>query len=127
MNIDSFRILGVGKVLVNNEWRKYVIEIKGYVSKVVREFYANLSEHMDILGKLTYKNVYVCGHIYAYSPKVICNYLKIPLFDFDEFEKEYGMNEVATELLGIEFKWPKKNTLKVLDLTLNYAGLHKIP
>ena len=92
MNLESFRILGVRKILVDNEWLKYVIEIEGYVPRVVKEFYANLSEHIDFLGKPTYRKVYFRGHVYEFFPKVICDYLKIPLFNLDEFEKEYHID-----------------------------------
>ena len=64
--------------------------------------------------------------VYDFSPKVICDYLKIPLYDFDDFEKDYHMDAIAFELLGMNSKWPGKKTLKVSDLTLKYVGLHKV-
>ena len=70
--------------------------------------------------------MFVRGHVYEFSPKVIYDFLKIPLYGFDDFEKDYDMDAIATELLGIESKWPGKKTLKVSNLTLKYAGLHKI-
>ena len=54
-------------------------------------------------------------------------YLKIPLYDFDDFDKDYDMDVVASELLSMDTKWlPGKKTFKVFDLTLKYAGLHKV-
>lgn len=41
------------------------------------------------------------------SPNLFMVNLKIPLFDFDEFQKKYDMDEVAIKLLGIESKWPE--------------------
>ena len=45
------------------------------------------------------------------------------MFDFD---KEYDMDVVASELLGTNSKWLVKKLLKVSDLTFKYAGLHRV-
>ena len=37
-------------------------------------------------------------------------FLKIPLYPFDDFEKDNDMDVIATELLGIDTKWPGKKT-----------------
>ena len=66
------------------------------------------------------------GHVYDFSPKVICDYLKIPLYDFDDFEKDYDIDAVTSKLLGLDTKWLVKKTLKVSDLILKYASLHKV-
>ena len=58
-----------------------------YVPKIVREFYANLFEDVDSAGKPEFQKVFVKGHVYYFSPNAICDYLKIPLYDFDDFEK----------------------------------------
>ena len=76
--------------------------------------------------KATFREVFVRGHVYEFFSKVVCDFLKLPLFDFDYFEKEYDIDMVATKLLGIETKWPAKKVLKVFDLTLKYVGLHKV-
>ena len=73
-----------------------------------------------------FRKFFVKGHVYEISPKIICDFLKIPLYDFDDFEKDYDMDAIATKFLGIESKWPGKKTLKVSDLTLKYTGLPKI-
>ena len=44
----------------------------------------------------------------------------------NDFEKDYDMDLVASKLLGMDTKWPGKKTLKVSDLTLKYASLHKL-
>ena len=51
-----------------------------------------------------------------FLPKIICDFLKIPLYDFDDFDKDYDMDVVATELLGIDSKWPRKKTLKISEI-----------
>ena len=78
--------------------------MKEYVPRIVREFYANLSEDVDSEEKPEFQKVFVKGHVYEFFPKAICDYLKISLYDFDDFDKHYNMDDVATELLGIESK-----------------------
>ena len=50
-------------------------------------------------------------------------YLSLRIFFF---EKDYALDDVATELLGYKCVWPKVNVLKFIDVTLKYNGLHKI-
>ena len=53
----------------------------------MHEFYANLSENVDVVESLEFEKAYVCGHVYEFSPKAICKYLKIPMYSFNEFDK----------------------------------------
>ena len=64
--------------------------------------------------------------MYDFSPKVLCDFLNIPLFDFDDFDKKYDMDVIAIKLLDIDSMWHAKKTFKVSDLTLKYVGLHKV-
>ena len=123
MDLESFRILGVSKIIVDNGRKQTVCDVKEYVPRIVKEFYTNLSEDVDCEGKSGFQKVFVRSHVFEFSPKIICDFLKIPLYNF---EKHYDMDTVATELLGIDSKWPGKKTLTVFDLTLKYAGLHKM-
>ena len=70
--------------------------------------------------------MFVWGHIYEFSPRVIYDYLIIPIPKNFVFEKDYVLDDVATELLGYKCVWLKTNVLRVVDLTLKYNGLHKI-
>ena len=122
IDLESFRPLGVSKIIIDIGWRQTVCDVKEYVPSIVREFYANLSEDVDSEGKPEFQKVFVRGHVYDFSSKIICDYLKILLYDF---QKDYDMNVIAFELLGMGIKWPRKKTLKVFNLTLKYASLHK--
>ena len=82
------------------EWLFSVTEIQGFVAGVVHKFYVNLSENIDMLKSLESEKVYVRGHAYEFSPKTICEFLKIPWFEFDEFKKSDIMDNVVFELLG---------------------------
>ena len=113
----------MSKIIIDIGWRQTVCEVKEYVPRIIREFYANLSEDANSKGKPEFQKVFVRGHLYDFSPKVIYDYLKILLYDFD---KDYDMDVVASELPSMDNKWLGKKALKVSDLTLKYVGLHKV-
>ena len=110
IHLNSFKTLGVSKIIVDIGWRQTVCDVKENVPRIIREFYANLSEDVDSEGKLEFQKVFVRGHAY----------------EFDNFEKDCDMDVTASELLSMNGKWPGKKTLKVSDLTLKYVGLHKV-
>lgn len=126
MKLESFRPLGIRKIIVDHKWDSTVTNIEEYVPRIMQEFYANLYENVDNKENVKYRKVYVRGHIYKFSLKDICDFLKIHLYDFDDFDKEYDMDKVASELLGVESVWLEANLLKVPEMTLKYPSLHKI-
>ena len=93
---------------------------------MLHEFYANLSKTVDMAKSLEFEKMYVCGHVYEFSPKTICEYLKIPMYSFNEFNKTYIMDVVASELCGTKSTQPKNNFLRASELTLKYSGLRII-
>ena len=56
--------------------------------------------------------MYVSGHVYEFSPKEICDFLKMPMYGFNEVDKTYLMDVVVLKLLVTEFTWPKNNSLR---------------
>ena len=105
---------------------KLLVRSKALSLELLENFMQNLSDDVDCKGKPTFRKVFVRGHVYEFSPKAMCEFLNVPIFDFDAFDKDYDMDNVATGLLGIDSKWPGKKTLKVSNLTLKYVGLHKV-
>ena len=79
IDLDSFKCIGVLKVLKDREWMFTTTEISGFVPNMVYEFFANISENIDDFESLKYHKVYVRGHVYELSPRAISNYLKIPI------------------------------------------------
>ena len=75
MDLESFRILGVSKNIIDNEW-KQILCVKEFVPRIVREFYANLFEDVDCEGKPTFQKVFLRGHVYEFSPKVIYDFFE---------------------------------------------------
>ena len=81
---------------------------------------------MLVEGEEQFEKVFVRGHVYDFSPRVISEYLNIPIPENFNFERDHVSDDVAYELLGHKTDWSRTNVLKVADLTHNYNGLHKI-
>ncbi|PON49065.1 hypothetical protein TorRG33x02_318660 [Trema orientale] len=126
-NLDSLKPLGIVKILKDLQWMKTVTGFEGYVPRIVQEFYCNIHEDMADPLSPFYQKVYVRGHVYEFSFLTIADFLDIPMVELDEYEKEYAIDTVASELLGDVTVWPDdSHALKSCELTYKYSGLHKI-
>ena len=126
MKLDSFRAVGVQKIVEDKGWVSTISNVPRFVTKVVHKFYANLIDNIVVQGEDQFEKVFVREHVYEFSPRVICEYLNITIPENFTFEKDYVLDVVATELLGYKCVWPTTNVLRVANLTLKYNGLHKI-
>ena len=126
MKLGSFRAVGVQKIMDERGWGSIVSNIPRFITQVVHEFYANFSDNIVVEGEDQFEKVFVRGHVYEFSPRVISEYLNISIPAHFNFEKYYVLDDVATKLLGYKTFWPKTNVLRVPDLTLKYNGLYKI-
>ena len=125
MKLESFRVVEVERIVCEN-WESTVSNIPRFVTKVIHEFYANLSDEMLVEGEEQFEKSFVRGYVYDFSPRVISEYLNIPIPENFNFERDYMLDDVASELLGHKTDWLRTNVLRVADLTLKYKGLNKI-
>ena len=51
IKLDSFRALGVQKLVEDRSWESIVTNIPRFITKVVQEFYANLSDNIIVQGE----------------------------------------------------------------------------
>ena len=116
IKLDSFRALGMQKLIKDRAQESTISNIPKFVTKVVQEFYANLSNNIVVEGEPQFEKVFVRGHVYEFSPRVICEYLNLSFLENFSFEKEYVLDDVAIELLGYKYVWSKTNVLRVVDL-----------
>ena len=70
--------------------------IPRFVTKVIHEFYANLSDKILVEGEDEFKKVFVRGFVYAFSPRVISEYLSISIPENFNYERDYVLYDVAT-------------------------------
>ena len=86
-------------------WGSAIFNIFQFVTKVVHEFYANLSDNIVVQGEDQFEKVVVRGYIFEFSPMGICEYLNITIPENFTFEKDYVLDYVATKLLGYKCVW----------------------
>ncbi|PON46386.1 hypothetical protein PanWU01x14_251910, partial [Parasponia andersonii] len=112
INSKSFLSIGVLKAIEDQGWDNIVFKNKGFVSRVVQEFYANITDGFDELDSITFHKIFVRNHVYDFSPQVISDFVGVPLRSHDEFEKSFDEDMITTELLGTKKKWPKEDILQ---------------
>ena len=65
MKLESFRVVGVQKIVDEKGWDSTMSNIPRFVTKVVHEFfYANFSDNIVIEGEDQFEKAFVRGHIY---------------------------------------------------------------
>ena len=69
-------------------WGSTVLNIPYFVTKVVHEFYANVSDNILVEGEEQFEKVFVRGHVYDFSSRVISEYLNISIPEDFVFEKD---------------------------------------
>ena len=126
MKLESFRAVGVERIVCERGWESTVSNIPRFVTKAIHEFYAKLNDNMLVEGEEHFEKVFIRRHVYDFSPRVINEYINISIPENFNFERDYVLDDVASELLGHKTDWPRTNVLRVADLTLKYNGLHKI-
>ena len=118
--------MGVEQIMCERGWESTVSNNPRFVTKMSHEFYANLSDKIEIEGVDEFEKVVVRWHVYEFYPRVISEYLNISIRENFNYERDYVLDDVTSELLGHKTTWPRTNVLRVVDLTLKYNGLHKI-
>ena len=66
----------------------------------MHNFYTNLSHNIVVQEEASFEKVFVWSHIFEFSPRAISEYLNIPILKNFDFERDYVLDDVATELLG---------------------------
>ena len=126
MKLESFRSVGVERIVCERGWEFTISNIPRFVTKVIHEYYANLSDNIVVEREDVYEKVFVKGHVHDFSPRVISEYLNISIPKNFNLERDYALDDVTTELLGHKTNWSRTNVLRLANLTLKYNGIHKI-
>ena len=58
--------MGVERIVCERGWESIVSNIPRFVTKVIHEFYANLSDDMLVEGEEQFEKVFVRGHVYDF-------------------------------------------------------------
>ncbi|XP_062085465.1 uncharacterized protein LOC133791559 [Humulus lupulus] len=123
---SDHRPYGVLTMFQDRKWIGSLVKFTGFVDRIVKEFYANLTNEIIDPKSPLYCKVYVRGHWCSFSPQDIAQALYLPLDVKDDDDlASLNKDEVITELVGQKMVWPPNTVISVTNLTYTYAVLHK--
>ena len=123
--LGDHRSFGVLIILQTREWVGSVVKLSGYVDRVVKEFYANLTHDVIDPNSPHFEKVYVRGRWYSFAPKEVAFALQIPVATVEDQNDILDRDEVLSELVGQRMQWSPNTVLQVTNLTNLYAVLHR--
>ncbi|XP_062103913.1 uncharacterized protein LOC133815040 [Humulus lupulus] len=117
---------GVLTMLQDRKWTGSLVKFTGFVDRIVKEFYANLTNEIIEPKSPLYYIVFVRGHWFSFSPQDIAHALHLPLdVEDDDDLATLDKDTVITELVGQKMVWPSNTVISVSNLTYTYVVLHK--
>ncbi|XP_062114168.1 uncharacterized protein LOC133825207 [Humulus lupulus] len=124
--LSDHRPYGVLTMLQDRKWTGSLVKFTGFVDRIVKEFYANLTnENIEPKSPL-YCKVFVRGHWFSFSPQDITLALHLPLdVEDDDDLASLDKDAIIIELVGKKMVWPSNTVISVSNLTYTYAVLHK--
>ncbi|XP_062100700.1 uncharacterized protein LOC133806624 [Humulus lupulus] len=124
--LSDHRPFGVLTMLQDRQWTGSLVKFSGFVDRIVKEFYANLTNEIIEPSSPLYNKVFVRGHWFSCSPQDIALALHLPLDVEDDVDgAALDKDMVITELVGQKMVWPSNTVISVSNLTYTYAVLHK--
>ncbi|XP_062113181.1 uncharacterized protein LOC133824320 [Humulus lupulus] len=124
--LSDHRPYGVLTVLQDRKWTGSLVKFTGFMDRIVKEFYANLTNEIIEPKSPLYCKVFVRGHWFSFSPQDISHALHLPLdVEDDDDLASLDKDAVITELVGQKMVWPSNTVISVANLTYTYAVLHK--
>ncbi|XP_062106355.1 uncharacterized protein LOC133817768 [Humulus lupulus] len=124
--LSDHRPYGVLTMLQDRQWTGSLVKFTGFVDRIVKEFYANLTNEIIEPKSSLYNKVFVRGHWFSFFPQDIALALHLPLdVEHDDDVASLDKDTVITELVGQKMVWPSNTVISVSNLTYTYAVLHK--
>ncbi|XP_062089638.1 uncharacterized protein LOC133796172 [Humulus lupulus] len=124
--LSDHRPYGVLTMLQDRNWTGSLVKFTGFVDRIVKEFYANLTHEIVEPKSSLYHKVFVRGHWFSFSPRDIALALHLPLAVEDDVDgASLDKDMVITELVGQKMVWSSNTVISVSNLTYTYAVLHK--
>ncbi|XP_062113670.1 uncharacterized protein LOC133824713 [Humulus lupulus] len=124
--LSDHQPFGVLTMLQDRKWTGSLVKFTGFVDRIVKEFYANLTNEIIEPKSPLYNKVFVRGHWFSFSPQYIAHALHLPLdVEDDDDLASLDKDTVITELVGQKMVWPSNTVISVSNLTYTYAVLHK--
>ncbi|XP_062075633.1 uncharacterized protein LOC133779729 [Humulus lupulus] len=124
--LSDHRPYRVLTMLQDRKWTGSLVKFTGFVDRIVKEFYVNLTNEIIEPKSSLYNKVFVRGNWFSFSPQDIALALHLPLdVEDDDDVASLDKDMVITELVGKKMVWPSNTVISVSNLTYTYAVLHK--
>ncbi|XP_062089569.1 uncharacterized protein LOC133796102 [Humulus lupulus] len=124
--LSDHRPYGVLTMLQDKKWTGSLVKFTGFVDRIVKKFYDNLTNEIIEHKSPLYCKVFVRGHWFSFSPQDIAHALHLPLdVEDDDDLATHDKDTVITELVGQKMVWPSNTVISVSNLTYTYVVLHK--
>ncbi|XP_062080246.1 uncharacterized protein LOC133785002 [Humulus lupulus] len=124
--LSDHRPYGVLTMLQDRKWTGSLVKFTSFVDRIVKEFYANLTNEIIDPKSPLYCKVYVRGHWFSFSLQDIAEALHLPLdVEDDDDLASLDKDAVITELVGQKMVWPSNTIISVTNLTYTYDVLDK--
>ncbi|KAM6542466.1 hypothetical protein CsatB_006913 [Cannabis sativa] len=98
-----------------------MIGLDGYVDRIVKEFYANITDEFLDEGSFMFGEVFVRGHWYSFTVKDVAATLNFPM-GIETTDVEFDRQKVFGFLTGDNDVEPS-NTMHMSQLTYQHAVL----
>ncbi|KAM6569415.1 hypothetical protein CsatB_017400 [Cannabis sativa] len=78
-NVIAHKTFGVYNMLKKRQWVDTLIGFDGYVDRIVKEFYANITDEFLDEDSFMFGKVFVRGHWYSFTVKDVAEALNLPM------------------------------------------------
>ncbi|KAM6545480.1 hypothetical protein CsatB_026216 [Cannabis sativa] len=120
-NVIAHKPFGVYNMLKERQWVDTLIGFDGYVDRIVKEFYANITDEFLDEDSFMFGKVFVRGHWYSFTVKDVAEALNLPM-GIEPTDVEFDRQKVFSYLSG-DNEIELSDTMHMSQLTYQHAAL----
>ncbi|KAM6542073.1 hypothetical protein CsatB_006520 [Cannabis sativa] len=120
-NVIAHKPFGVYNMLKERQWVDTLIGLDGYVDRIVKEFYANITDEFPYEDSFMFGKVFVRGHWYSFTVKDVAEALNLPM-GIETTDVEFDRQKVFGYLSG-DNEIELSDTMHMSQLTYQHAAL----
>ncbi|KAM6600626.1 hypothetical protein CsatA_020235 [Cannabis sativa] len=119
-NVIAHKPFGVYNMLKERQWVDTLIGFDGYVDRIVKEFYANITDEFLDEDSFMFGKVFVRGHWYSFTVKDVAETLNLPM-GIEPTDVEFDRQKVFGYLSG-DNEIELSDTMHMSQLTYQHAA-----
>ncbi|KAM6569348.1 hypothetical protein CsatB_017333 [Cannabis sativa] len=123
-NVIAHKPFGVYNMLKERQWVDTLIGFDGYVDRIVKEFYANITDEFLDEDSFMFGKVFVRGHWYSFTVKDVAEALNLPM-RIEPTDVEFDRQKVFGYLTG-DNEVELSDTMHMSQLTYQHAALMRL-